>query len=89
MVLNTSPLLIALSSFVMKCVSFPVYVNVAYFSSLFSFFPFFLSFFLSFLSFFSVPTRGGGGKPVQITSARGAGRGPGARLWSIYFCLSR
>ena len=29
--------------------------------------------------------KGGGRKPVQITGARRAGRGPGARLWYYVF----
>jgi hypothetical protein len=39
MVLNTSSVSVFLNNFVTNCICFPVYVNVAYFSSLFS--PFF------------------------------------------------
>jgi len=71
MVWNSSPVLMILNSFVMNCVTFPVFVNVAYFSSLFSFF----------FNFLSVSARGERGKPVQITGVWRAGRGPGTRLW--------
>ena len=76
MVLNTSPVLATLNSFVMNCVSFPVYVIVAYFSSLFS---------LCVCVFLSVSTRGEGGSQCKLPGPGGPEGVPGPDYGTYVF----